>query len=238
MNGTFPGEVVSNQPLRLRGWRLSEMRFRTYTVAIVTMILLVASAIAIGLLRTSLLRAMGRFLVVTDQVQRADVIIVSVDSDGAGVLEATDLVHANVADRVALFSDPPDAVDREFLRRGVPYFNRAAVSLRQLHDLGIDAVEVIPRTVAGTNDESHDLAAWCAAHHYRAVIFVSTTDHSRRTARILARATRGRSLRISVRGSRYSDFDPNAWWKSRTGVRTEIVESEKLLADFLLHPLS
>jgi hypothetical protein len=49
---------------------------------------------------------------------------------------------------------------------------------------------------------------------------------------------RGRGLKLSVHASRYSDFDPDAWWKSRTGVRTEIIESEKLLADILLHPLS
>ncbi len=213
------------------GWRLS-------TVALVSVALAVACATAIAPLRTGLLRSMGRFLVATDELQHADVVVLSVDSDGAGVLEATDLVHGHVADRVALFADPPDAVDREFLRRGVAYHNTAAVSVSQLHDLGIDAVEVIPRTVGGTDDESHDLAGWCAEHRYRTVVFVSTLDHSRRTARILARATRGRGLAVRVRGSPYSEFDPNAWWQSRTGVRTEIVESEKLLADMLLHPLS
>jgi hypothetical protein len=202
------------------------------------MMLFVVSAIAISPVRTSLLRAAGRFLVAADPLQRADVIVLSVDSDGAGVLEAADLVHEQVASRVALFADPPDAVDREFLRRGVAYHNAAAVSVGQLHDLGIDAVEVIPRTVTGTNDESRDLAAWCSEHGYRAVIFVSTVDHSRRTARMLARATRGRALKLSVRGSRYSAFDPDAWWESRTGVRTEVVESEKLVVDMLLHPLS
>jgi hypothetical protein len=214
------------------------MRFRKSLLAVVGIMLLVACAIVIAPVRTSLLRAMGRLLVTTDQVQRADVIVLSVDSDGAGVLEATDLVHEHVADRIALFADPPDSVDREFLRRGVSYHNAAAVSVGQLHDLGVNAVEVIPRTVTGTDDESRDLAAWCSERGYRSVIFVSTIDHSRRTARILARATRGRALKLSVRASRYSAFDPDAWWKSRTGVRTEIVESEKLLVDMLLHPLS
>ena len=218
--------------------RLNEMHFRKSTVALVGMMLVVACAIVIAPVRTSLLRAMGRFLVATDQLQRADVIVLSVDSDGAGVLEATDLVHEHVADRVALFADPPDPVDREFLRRGVPYHNAAAVSVGQLHDLGINPVEVIPRTVTGTNDESLDLATWCSEHGYRVVIFVSTLDHSRRTARILARATRCGALQLSVHASRYSAFNPDAWWKSRTGVRTEIVESEKLLLDMLLHPLS
>lgn len=207
-------------------------------VAFVTMTLVAVCAVVITPLRTSMLRAMGQFLVVTEQVQHADVIVLSVDSDGAGVLEATDLMHERVADRVALFADPPDTVDREFLRRGVRYLNAAAISARQLHELGIDAVEVIPRTVAGTDDESRDLSAWCAEHRYRTVVFVSTSDHSRRTARMLGRATRGSGLELSVRASRYSDFNPDAWWKSHTGVRTEIIESEKLLADILLHPLS
>jgi len=202
------------------------------------MILVAACALVITPLRISLLRAMGRALVITEPVQHADVIVLSVDSDGAGVLEAADLVHESVAARIALFADPPGGADREFLRRGVPYLNAAAVSARQLHELGIDAVEVIPRTVEGTDDESRDLADWCAQHRYRSAVFVSTRDHSRRTARMLARTTRGRGLELSVRASRYSDFDPDSWWRSRTGVRTEIIESEKLLADILLHPLS
>jgi|SRR5580704_12551672 hypothetical protein len=214
------------------------MLFRRCTAAFAGVVLVTASAIAMTPLRGSVLRAMGRFLVSADPLQHADVIVLSVDSDGAGVLEATDLVHARVADRVALFADPPASVDREFQRRGVTYNNAAAVSARQLHELGIDAVEVIPHAVAGTDDESRDLAAWCAEHRYRTVIFVSTTDHSRRTERIFARTARGTGLKLSVRASRYSDFDPDAWWKSRAGVRTEIVESEKLLADILLHPFS
>jgi len=197
-----------------------------------------ASVTCIAPLRSALLRGMGRSLVSTDSLQHADVIVLSVDSDGAGVLEAADLVHEHVAERVALFADPPDAMDREFMRRGVAYHNAASVSVEQLHDLGIAVVEVIPRSVAGTVDESRDLAAWCAERRYHSVVFVSTIDHSRRTARVLARATQGRDLIVRVRGSRYSDFDPDAWWQTRTGVRTEIIESEKLLADLLLHPLS
>jgi hypothetical protein len=52
------------------------------------------------------------------------------------VLEAADLVHSGIATRVAVFSDPPDAVDREFIRRGAPYEDVGARSLRQLRSLG------------------------------------------------------------------------------------------------------
>jgi len=202
------------------------------------LMLVVAVAVLATPLRTSLLRSMGDFLVATDQLQRADVIVLSVDSDGAGVLEAADLLHERLSDRVALFADPPDLVDREFMRRGVPYHNAAAVSVAQLHELGIDAVEVIPRSVSGTDDESRDFAAWCEERNYHRVIFISTIDHSRRSARILARTTRGHDLKVTVHGSRYSAFRPDAWWQSRRDVRTEIIESEKLVADFVFHPLS
>ena len=35
---------------------------------------------------------------------------------------------------------------------------------------------------------------------------------------------KGHSTRITVQPSRYSGFDPDRWWKTRTGVRIEIVE--------------
>ncbi len=48
------------------------------------------------------------------------------------------------------------------------------------------------------------------------------------------------TLRIVIVGSPYSDsgFAPDKWWKSRGGIRTEIVEGEKLLLDFIRHPFS
>jgi hypothetical protein len=39
-----------------------------------------------------------------------------------------------------------------------------------------------------------------------------------------------------VRYARWSQFDPDSWWQSRYGQRTQIVESEKLLVDILRHP--
>jgi hypothetical protein len=82
----------------------------------------------------------------------ADVIVIAVDADGAGVLEAADLVHSGIATRVAVFADPPDPIDREFIRRGIPYKDAAARSARQLQLLGVTAIEQIPR-VSGTEAE-------------------------------------------------------------------------------------
>lgn len=199
-----------------------------------------AGAIVVGIpaIRAPILRAAGWALVVDDAVEPADVIVVAADADGAGVLEAADLVHSGIATRVAVFADPPDSVDREFIRRGVAYEDAAARSARQLRSLGVTAIEQIPRAVAGTEAESRALRAWCDQHQVRSVVVVSTADHSRRLRRVLRRSMKGHETRVTVRPARHSAFDPDRWWETRDGIRTQIIELEKLLLDVMRHPIS
>lgn len=201
--------------------------------------LVAASVLTIPASRSTILASFGRFLAADDPVQPADIIVVAIDADGAGVLEAADLVHSGVANRVAVFTDPPDPdVDREFLRRGVPYEDEAARSVRQLASLGIGHIERIPRAVAGTEDEGSVLPGWCDEHHFQTVVVVAMKDHCRRIRRVMRRAMQDHSTRVLVHGARYSPFDPERWWLSRGGLRTGIIEMEKLLLDFARHPLS
>jgi len=188
--------------------------------------------------RHAVLRGMGGVLVTRDPLAPADVIVLSVDADGAGVLEAADLVQRGLASRIALFAAPPVAVDREFARRGVPFVSSASISRQHLRDLGISEVEQIVPDVSGTEEEAVTLPRWCGEHGYRTVIFVCPADHSRRVRRALDRALQGHAMRVLVRPSSYSGFSPDSWWLSRGGVRTQIVESEKLLLDILRHPFA
>lgn len=89
-------------------------------IAFVLLLLAVAS-IAVPVIRHSILRAAGWTLVVDERVGAADIIVVSGDADGAGVLEASDLIHSGVATRVAVFTYAPNAVERGFTRRRIPY---------------------------------------------------------------------------------------------------------------------
>lgn len=205
---------------------------------IIVLTVLVAVPLAVPGVRGALLRAAGRTLVAEDALDRVDAIVVAVDADGAGVLEAADLVHQGISTRVAVFADPPNGTDRELLRRGVRYYDQTAFSVDQLRALGVNSVEVIPRAVAGTNDEGATLPSWCSAKGFRSVVVVSTADHSRRTRRVLQRAMQASGVKVLIRASRYSEFDSNAWWRTRTGMRMELIESEKLLLDVLRHPLS
>jgi uncharacterized SAM-binding protein YcdF (DUF218 family) len=176
-------------------------------------------------------------VVKSDPVAPADIIVLTVDSGGAGALEAADLVRSGVAKRVAVFAEPPGIVQSEFLRRGLPFEDGEARQLRQLTTLGVaDVVHV--SNVNGTGDEGQALPQWSDEQHLQSVVVVATNDHSRRLRRVLDRAMEGIPTHMTVRAARYSDFDPDRWWETHGGVRTELVELQKLLLDVVLHPLS
>jgi hypothetical protein len=217
-------------------------RWPKWIPILVVVAFVAATIVAVPFVREPVLRAAGRALVITEPIAPADIIVVSSDSGGAGALEAADLVQGGIAARVAVFSDPPTKEDHEFIRRGLPYEDAAARQIRQLKWLGVTDVVQIPRTEAeteaGTEGESQALPPWCDEHQFRTIVLVTTTDHSRRFRRVLGRVMKGHPTRVTVQPSRYSSFDPDHWWKTRGGVRTEITELQKLVLDAVQHPMS
>ena len=207
-------------------------------VPILVVLALAAFAIvAIRSLREPVLRAAGWALVVNDPVAPADIIVLSLNSGGAGALEAADLVQSGISKRVAVFDDPPSGEDYEFIRRGLPYEDAGARQIRQLRSLGVTDVLQISK-VDGTESEGQVLPPWCDEHHLRSIVMVATKDHSRRLQRVLDRDMKGHPTRVRVQPARYSSFDPDRWWETRGGVRIEIIELQKLLLDVMLHPMS
>jgi uncharacterized SAM-binding protein YcdF (DUF218 family) len=194
--------------------------------------------VAVRSLREPVLRAAGWALVVNNEpVAPADIIVLSIDSGGAGALEAADLVQSGVSKRVAVFEDPPSGEDYEFIRRGLPHEDAAARQIRQLTALGVtDAVKI--SRVDGTESEGQALRQWCDQQHLRSIVVVATKDHSRRLRRVLDRDMKGDPTHVSVQAARYSSFDPDRWWETRAGARIGIIELQKLLLDVLRHPMS
>ena len=210
-------------------------RGRRRVVAAIAITGVILATIFVG--RHSLLRAAGWMLVADDPIRPADAIVIAVDAGGAGVLEAADLVHAGISRRVALLTDPADGVEREFERRGIPNESGAVRQTRQLKALGVDDVDLIPREVVGTEDEGTVLPIWCQARNVHSIVVVSGADHTRRLRRVLRRAMKGSATAVMVRRSRYSEFDPDCWWRKRSDLRVGIIELEKLFLDVVRHPL-
>jgi hypothetical protein len=213
-------------------------RVRVWAGVGLLVILVGATAVGTPAIRRAILRAAGWALVAGDRIEPADVIVVALDAEGAGVLEAADLLHSGMATRVAIFIGPPNPLADEFIRRGVPYEDEAARSVRLLRSLGVDTVEQIPRYVSGTGDEGPVLADWSNRQGFGSIIVVTTADHSRRLRRVLHRSLKGDRTRVMVHPARYPRFDPDRWWESRLGIRLEIEGLEKLLLDVMRHPIS
>jgi hypothetical protein len=200
-----------------------------------------AGAIIVGVptVRSSVLRAAGWVLVAYDALEPSDIIVIAVDAGDAGLLEAADLVHAGIAGRVAVFAaGDPDSVEREFIRRGIPYGGSAPLQLPLLKALGVTGIDLIPAAADGTTSEAEVLPGWSAQHRFRSIVVVSSPDHSRRLRRMLRRSMKNHETRVIIRPARHSIFDPDHWWETREGVRTEIIEFQKLLFDVICHPIS
>ena len=212
-------------------------RWPRWAPILVVLALTAFAIVSIRPLREPVLRAAGWALVVNEPVASADIIVLSLDSGGAGALEAADLVQSGISKRVAVFMDPPNGEDHEFIRRGLPYEDAAARQIRQLRSLGVTDVVQISR-IDGTEGEGRVLPPWCDEHQLRSIVVVATKDHSRRLRRVLDRVMKGHSTRVTVQPARYSSFDPDRWWETRSGVRTEIVELQKLFLDVVLHPIA
>jgi uncharacterized SAM-binding protein YcdF (DUF218 family) len=213
-------------------------RWPRWTRILAALALVAFAILAIRRLREPALRAAGWALVIKNEpVAPADVIVLSIDSGGAGALEAADLVQSGVSKRVAVFQDPPSGEDHEFIRRGLPYEDAGARQIRQLRMLGVTDVTQISR-IDGTESEGQMLPQWADQRHLRSIVVVAGKDHSRRLGRVLDRDMKGHSTNVAVRAARYSSFDPDRWWETRGGIRTEIVELQKLLLDVVLHPMS
>jgi hypothetical protein len=201
-------------------------------------IVLVGVLAAVPVIRTSMLRAAGRVLVVNEALESADVIVLPIWAGGAGAIEAADLVHSGVAGRVALVTEPAKPAERELARRGVSYVNEDTRVIQLLGALGVSNVEVIAGPAAGTEDEGDVLLDWCDQRRFRSIVVVSNPDHSRRVRRVLRRSLRNHPTKVIVRSTRHSSFDPENWWRTKDGLRTEIVEVQKLLLDVVRHPIS
>jgi hypothetical protein len=213
-------------------------RQRWGSMLLVLLALVAAAIVAVASVREPVLRATGWALVVDEPVAPADIIVMSLDSGGAGALEAADLVQRGIATQVAVFADPPSGEDLEFIRRDLPYEDASARQIRQLRWLGVTDVVQIHRTDAGTEGEGQVLPPWCDQYEFRSIVFVVARDHSRRIRRVLNRVMKGHPTRVTVQPSRYSGFDPDRWWETRGGIRTEIEEFQKLVLDLILHPMS
>jgi hypothetical protein len=214
------------------------MSFRPRRRFLVLPAIALLGIVCVAVAARPMLRAVGWALVVDERVEPADIIVVPQWTGSAGAIDAADLVHSGIASRVAVLAAPPKPAELELTRRGISYQSETADLVQLLRSLGVAQIDVIANPADGTEAEGQLLPSWCDQHQVRSLVVVSAPDHSRRVRRVLHRSLAGRPTKVVIRSARYSLFDPDRWWETRDGIRTGIVELEKLLLDIARHPIS
>ena len=184
------------------------------------LLLVVLAILLIEDVRRPLLNAAGRFLVVQDPLDRADVIIVlSGGRRDERVRQAADLYHQGYAPLVLLSGG------EEMAGISVPEMLR-----RQALALGIppDALLSEPDSTS-TAQQARYLRPLLEPRGIRRAIVVTSSYHTRRTRRLFREAFEGSGIEIRVYPVQRDVWNPEGWWTREQDTETLVLEYIKLV---------
>jgi uncharacterized SAM-binding protein YcdF (DUF218 family) len=205
---------------------------RWVRVASALLVLLAALGGGSFLARAQILGWAADQLIRNDAVEPSDVILLLAGGAfGVRALEAADLYHAGLAERIVLSPGAPSPGSAELARRGVSLAQPTQIQLNWFEGLGVPsgALSVLPGIVESTRDEAEVSAAWCDANDIGSVIVVTSAYHTARAGFVFERVFGDRPIRIAVRAAAFDDFTRDAWWKARTTLRTGVFELQRML---------
>ena len=196
-----------------RGW---------WRAAIVLLLL-----VGIGAAHPIWLGALGRLLIVSDPLAKADAILVLSGDFPASqrMLHAAELWRAGYAPRVVLSAQMADWQTKEDHLTW-----RFARKKRLLPE---DALVVVPHQADSTLEEAEALIPFVREKGYRSIILVTSNFHTRRSRMIFQRRWSRGGIRVIVSAAPSWGFDPDRWWTRRADSRTFLLEWTKTLWYFV-----
>lgn len=190
------------------------------------------------ILYISACRNVGKWLVKSDKNPEGDVMVVLMGSISDRVLQAADLYQEGRADKVIMVETGKPEVASILEERGTSILSKTGQSLKAGISLGIPADSII---VLGSGSSSTQMEASVIRDYViqtpsiDTLILVTSSFHTRRASMIFKSAFRkaGREVYISTSPSKYSSFEGDAWWKSKEGIETVLLELLKI-SNFIL----
>jgi uncharacterized SAM-binding protein YcdF (DUF218 family) len=174
------------------------------------LLLFAAFLFSLYLFRVPLLQAAGHFWVVDDAPGPADAIMIlgddNLQADRAS--RAAELYRAHWAPHVVASGRP--------LR---PYISAPDLMKRDLMERGVPESAIVPyvRPVNNTREEAEGLRRLALERGWRHVLVVTSSYHTRRTRFIFSRVWPP-DYEFKVIAAHDSDFDPDSWWRTRSGM--------------------
>ena len=178
---------------------------------LIFLIFILAVCALLYLARVPLLRLAGEFWVVDEPPETSDVIVVlSGDNyDAERAARAASLFKSGMAPRVVAtgralrsYATTTDLMKRDLIEHGVP------------------ETAIVPFThkADDTRDEAAVVSEFVASHGWKKILLVTSNYHTRRSQYIYEHTLPSNDQLLTV-AAPDSDYDPNYWWKTRTGVK-------------------
>jgi uncharacterized SAM-binding protein YcdF (DUF218 family) len=209
----FPGEMLREKS-GSSAWGAEALRLGQrggIFFRLIFFIFILAVCAVLYLARVPLLRMAGEFWVVDEPAETSDVIVVlSGDNyDAERATRAASLFKSGMAPRVMAtgralrsYATTTDLMKRDLLEHGVP------------------EASIVPFThkADDTREEAAAVSEFVVSHGWKKVLLVTSNYHSRRSQYIYEHALPS-SARLLTIAAPDSEYDPNYWWKTRTGVK-------------------
>lgn len=166
-----------------------------------------------------LLNAAGRYLIVEDPLDRADVIVVlSGGRRDERVRQAADLYRAGYAPRVLLSGGEALA--------GLP--THQVQKLQALNNGIPESALLFEISSTSTGEQAKFLRPILEGHGVRRALVVTSSYHTRRTRHLFRKAFVGSSVEIRVYPVQRDLFNPLDWWTREADTETVVLEYIKL----------
>jgi len=195
---------------------------------------LAAAVVFLYALRTPVLRSVGDFLVVRDNLAAADAIVVLNGDPNSRPFEAARLFRQGLASEVWIARSE----DSELSRAGV-YPNTTDLAIAVLKKGGVPAGHVVqietPGGVTSTFDEARALHEYVMSRSIRKIIVVTSAFHTRRAHWALRKEFRGTNTVLLMWPVPNPKYGADNWWRYEDGVIGLQNEYLKLLYYIVRH---
>lgn len=188
-------------------------------------------AVTVYALRTPILTGVADYLVVSDDLQPADIIFVLNSEVNTRPFYATELYQQGLAPLIVIArSEDTPTVELGL----VP--NDTDIDLGVMKKLGVPDEKIVvlqmPGGVTSTFDEASVLRQYIQEHDVQRVIVVTSAFHTRRAKWILDRQLDGLPVTLEMAAAPYDGFDQTNWWQNEGGLITVNNEYVKLIFYF------
>jgi len=186
----------------------------------------------------------GRFLVVVDPFDRAEMALVLSGLPTSRAFAARDLYRAGRVREILVIPEPPTKVEGEVV--GAPIAKelvalklfdpgRARWAQRILVATGVpaSAVTVLPQHADGTITEAHRVRLFLDGRLPASLVIITSRSASRRARMIFRRVFREDPVQVFSSPTPYDAFEPDAWWSNPRNALNVVTEYQKLVVNTL-----